>query len=79
MRRKQKENSAANIQVKLLEAARKLSGLNETAAITERLAALIQREKRKRFLALEGKLVLDYPVEKVRGRDKFRETGLPPC
>ena len=66
-----KKKIATNLPKQLLSEATKLSGLNQTAAIVAGLAELIKREKLKRLVALEGKVQLQYDVNRLRNRARF--------
>ncbi len=63
-----KRKIATNLPDKILADATRLSGLNQTAAIIEGLKELIKREKRKKLLALEGKVAIRYDVNLMRNR-----------
>lgn len=64
----QKHKVSTNIPRHLLTEATRLSGLNQTSAIIEGLKELIQREKRKRLIELEGKVHIQFEVSRSRER-----------
>jgi hypothetical protein len=63
-----KRKIATNIPEDILFEATELSGMNQTAAIIEGLRELIKREKRRRLVALEGKVKVEFDIDRSRQR-----------
>lgn len=64
----QKRKISANLASHILAEAMKLSGLNQTQALTEGLIELIKKEKRAKLLASEGIFHFRYDVKTSRKR-----------